>query len=65
MYSLLQDIKGVIYVFKRFDELRVLVRNMFLYKRGSFEKLLTRSASEFSLIFLLDMGFDRSRKLPV
>lgn len=37
----------------------VLVRDMLLNKRGSLEELLTRFASKFALVLLLDVTFDR------
>jgi hypothetical protein len=42
----------------------VLIGDMLLDKRGSFEKLLTRFAPESSFIFLLDVLFNRFAKLP-
>jgi len=37
------------------DEVRMLVRDVLLHERSSFEQLLTSLASELPLVFLLDV----------
>lgn len=46
------------HIFELLNKLRMLVRNMFLNERSRFEQLLASLASEFTLVFLLQVRFN-------
>lgn len=52
------------YLFQMFDEICMLIRYMFLYKRCCFEQLLTRLTPELPLVLLLDMWLSGFGQLP-
>ncbi len=53
-----------IYIFQRFNKLRMLIRDVFLHKRRSFEQLLARLATKPAFIFLLYVLLDDLRQFP-
>jgi hypothetical protein len=53
-----------IYIIQRFNKLRMLIRDVFLHKRCSFEQLLARLATKPAFVFLLYVLLDSLRQFP-
>jgi len=55
----------VIYIIKRFDKLRMLIRDVFLHKRCGLEQLLASLATKLAFIFLLYVWLGDLRQFSV
>lgn len=53
-----------IYIFQRFNKLRMLIRDVFLHKRCSFEQLLACLAAKPAFVFLLYVLLGDLRQFP-
>lgn len=53
-----------VYIFQRFNKLRMLIRDVFLHKRCSFEQLLARLATKPAFVFLLYELLGDLRQFP-
>jgi len=53
-----------VYIFQRFNKFRVLIRDVFLHKRCSFEQLLACLATKPAFIFLLYVLLGDLRQFP-
>jgi hypothetical protein len=53
-----------VYIFQRFNKLRMLIRDVFLHKRCSFEQLLACLATKPAFIFLLYELLGDLRQFP-
>ena len=53
-----------VYIIQRFNKLRMLIRDVFLHKRCSFEQLLTCLTTKPAFVFLLYVLLDDLRQFP-